>query len=440
MTWETALFIYAGLLAVLLLGGVPIGAALGLTGLIGISLIGGTHLWQSLGDVLWNGTNSFTLVAIPLFVLMGEIILRTGVSRRFYAALAMILAPFPGGLALANIASCAVFAAFSGSSVATALTMGTVAIPEMEARRYDSRLTAGSLAAGGSLGILIPPSIPMIIYASMVNESVVALFMAGVVPGLVLAAIFMAVIVIRVTISPGLAPADRKQRPDLKTALRALGDCWAVVLLVATIVGGMYFGVVTPTEAAALGCAVSILIGLWYREMTWAKVVEAILNTVTTTCVVMFIIVNGLILSFAVVDAGISRGISNLIVESQLSGWQFFFILFALYLVLGMFIEGISMMLLTVPVIYTSVIAFGFDGIWFGVILVIFIELAALTPPMGLNLFAIQSVSGGWPMVEVVKGSAPFALIISAFAFLLFLFPDIALWLPTTMQAFHGGG
>ena len=440
MSWETALFTYAGLLAVLLLSGVPIGAALGLTGLIGISLNGGTHLWQSLGDVLWNGTNSFTLVAIPLFVLMGEIILRTGVSRRFYSALAMILAPFPGGLALANIASCAVFAAFSGSSVATALTMGTVAIPEMEARRYDNRLTAGSLAAGGSLGILIPPSIPMIIYASMVNESVVTLFMAGIVPGLVLAAIFMAVIVLRVIVKPDLAPADRSQRPDLKTIVRAISDCWAVVLLVATIIGGMYFGVVTPTEAAALGCAVSILIGLWYREMTWAKLLEAIVNSVTTSCVVMFIIVNGLILSFAVVDAGISRGISTMIVESDLAGWQFFFILFALYLILGMFIEGISMMLLTIPVIYTSVIAFGFDGIWFGVILVIFIELAALTPPMGLNLFAIQSVSGGWSMVEVVKGSAPFALIISAFAFLLFLFPEIALWLPTTMQAFHGGG
>ena len=439
MSWEVALFVYAGLLAVLLLGGVPIGAALGLTGVVGVTLIGGTRLWPTFGDILWNNTDSFTLVAIPLFVLMGEIILCTGVSRRFYAALSMALRPFPGGLAHANIAGCAIFAAFSGSSVATALTMGTVAIPEMEARGYNHGLTAGSLAAGGSLGILIPPSIPMIIYAAMVNESVIDLFMAGVIPGLVLSAIFMAYIAVRVGFSPHLAPADRSLRLGTRLVFRAIGDCWAVIVLVTTIIGGMYFGVVTPTEAAGFGCAVATLIGLYYREMTWSNFVEAVHNSVTTTCVVMFIIVNGMILSFAVVDAGISRGISNMIVESQLAGWQFFAILFVLYLILGMFIEGISMMLLTVPVIFLSVLDFGLDGVWFGVILVIFIELAALTPPMGLNLFAIQSVSDDWPMIDVVKGSAPFALIISAFAFLLFLFPDIALWLPRTMHAVQGG-
>jgi len=435
MTWDLYLLLYAGMLAVLLLGGVPIGAALGLTGLTGVTLVGGTRLWPTLGDILWNNTNSFTLVAIPLFVLMGEIILRTGVSRRFYRAISMALAPLPGGLAHANVAGCAVFSAFSGSSVATALTMGTVAIPEMEARRYSRSLTAGSLAAGGSLGILIPPSIPMIIYAAMVNESVVDMFIGGVIPGILLAAMFSLFIAVRVGFSPQLAPADRSLGLGMRAVLRALGDCWAVVLLITTIIGGMYFGVVTPTEAAGFGCLMAILIGLAYREMTWEALGEALRNAVTTTCVVMFIIVNGMILSFAVVDAGISRGISNLIVESQLAGWQFFAILFVLYLILGMFIEGISMMLLTVPVIYTSVTALGFDGIWFGVILVVFIELAALTPPMGLNLFAIQSVSGGWPMIDVVKGSAPFALIISAFAFLLFLFPDIVLWLPQTMHA-----
>lgn len=438
MSWEAALFLYMGLLFVFLMTGAPIGVALGLTGLIGISIGGGTHLWQSLGDVLWNGTNSFNLVAVPLFVFMGEIILRTGVSRRFYSALAMIMSPFPGRLALANIVSCSVFAAFCGSSVATALTMGTVAIPEMKSRGYSPRLTAGSLAAGGSLGILIPPSIPLIIYASMVNESVVDLFMAGIIPGLLLATIFLILIVVQVKLKPKLVPSQKVQRPDLLTILRTVGDSWAVAALVMSIIGGMYFGVVTPTEAAALGCAISLLIGVCYREITWAKLIEATVNSVSTTCVVMFIIVNGLILSFAVVDAGISRGLSSLIVEAHLASWQFFAILFVLYLILGMFLEGISMMLLTLPVLYPSVVAFGFDGIWFGVILVIFIELAALTPPMGLNLFAVQSVSGGWPMAEVVKGSAPFALAIAAFSFLLFLFPEIVLWLPETMRTLQG--
>ncbi|MDX9861476.1 MAG: TRAP transporter large permease [Rhodospirillales bacterium] len=435
MSWEILLLVYALMLAVLLLGGTPIGAALGLTGLVGVTLVGGTRLWPTLGDVLWNNSNSFTLVAVPLFVLMGEIILRTGVSRRFYRSISMALAPLPGGLAHANIAGCAVFAAFSGSSVATALTMGTVAIPEMEARGYDHGLTAGSLAAGGSLGILIPPSIPMIVYSAMVNESVIDIFIAGIIPGILLATIFSAYIAIRVGFSRHLAPADRSIRLGLRVIMQAVGDCWAVVLLIATIIGGMYFGLVTPTEAAGFGCLVAVVIGFAYREMTWAGLVEAFRNSITTTCVVMFIIINGMILSFAIVDAGISRGISRLIVESELSGWQFFAILFVLYLILGMFVEGITMMLLTVPVIYTSITALGFDGVWFGVILVVFIELAALTPPMGLNLFAIQSVSGGWPLIEVIKGSAPFSVIISIFAFLLFLFPDIALWLPRTMHA-----
>ena len=437
MSWETALWIYAGLLGVLLLSGVPIGAALGLTGLTGVTMVGGTRLWPTLGSILWNNTQSFTLVAIPLFVFMGEIILRTGVSKRFYAALATMLAPFPGGLAHANIAGCAVFAAMSGSSVATALTMGTVALPEMEARGYDRPLTAGSLAAGGTLGILIPPSIPMIIYGAMVNESVVNLFIAGVIPGILLSAIFMTYIAVHVGFSPHLAPADRSIRLGTRVVLHALGDCWAVVLLVASIMGGMYLGVVTPTEAAGFGCLVAALIGLWYRELTWAKLYEALRNAVITTCTVMFIIVNGLILSFAVVDAGIARGVSNAIVQAHLSGWQFFTILFILYLILGMFIEGISMMLLTVPVIYTSVLAIGLDSVWFGVMLVIFIELAALTPPVGLNLFAIQSVSGGWPMTQVVKGSLPFAIIISLFSYLLFMFPEIALWLPRTINNYH---
>ena len=434
MEWQLALFVFSGILAFLLLFGVPIGISLGLTGLIGITLTRGTHLWPSTGDILWNNSDSFTLVAIPLFVLMGEIILRTGVSPRFYRTLAKLLAPFPGGLTHANIAGCAVFSALSGSSVATALTMGTIAIPEMEQRGYGHKISAGSLAAGGCLGILIPPSIPLIIYGAMVKESVVTLFIAGIVPGIILSLLFVGYIAIRVWITPALAPADQEVRLVSGTLFQAIKDSWAVTLLIFSIIGSMYFGIVTPTEAAGFGCTVAILIGLWYREMSWKTFWLAIQDSVITTCVVMFIIINGMILSFAIVDAGIARGIANMLVESHLASWQFFTILFVVYLVLGMFVEGITMMLLTVPVIYTSVLAFGLDGIWFGVMLVIFIELAALTPPMGLNLFAIQSVSGGWSMSDVVRGSAPFALIIALFAFLLYLFPNIVLWLPNTME------
>jgi tripartite ATP-independent transporter DctM subunit len=274
----------------------------------------------------------------------------------------------------------------------------------------------------------------MIIYAAMVNESVISLFIAGIVPGIVLSLLFMIFIFLRVAISPRLAPADRTTRLTTGTVLHELSQCWAVLVLIAAIIGGMYFGIVTPTEAAAFGCAAALVIGLAYRDLSWDDCGRALLAAVVTTCSVVFIIVMGSILSFAVVDAGISRGVTKLLTQSQLGRFEFFLFLFLLYLVLGMFLDGIAMMLLTIPILYPAVIAFGFDGIWFGVILVVVIELGALTPPMGLNLFAIHSVSGGQPLAEIIRGSAPFAAIISGFCFLLYAFPQIALILPRSLK------
>jgi C4-dicarboxylate transporter, DctM subunit len=249
MTWPVALGLYAVLLAGLLLGGAGIGVAIGLVGVVGITLAAGTQLWLSLGDIVWNTTNTFTLVSIPLFVLMGEIILRSGISTRFYNGVALLLRGLPGGLAHTNIVGCAIFSAIAGSSVATAMTVGTVAIPEMRKRGYADRLTLGTLTGGGCLGILIPPSIPMIVYASMTQVSVIDLFMAGVVPGLALAALFMAYVAWRVWRDPSLAPV-REGRPGGREMLRALADSVPVILLIAAVIGSMYFGIVTPTEAA----------------------------------------------------------------------------------------------------------------------------------------------------------------------------------------------
>lgn len=433
MNWQVALTIYGVLLLASLLGGVGIGAAIGLVGIIGITLVSGTQLWLSIGDIVWNTTNTFTLVSIPLFVLMGEIILRSGISNRFYNGVAVLLRRLPGGLAQTNIVGCAIFSAIAGSSVATAMTVGSVAIPEMRQRGYSDRLTIGTLTGGGCLGILIPPSIPMIVYASMTQVSVIDLFMAGVVPGLALAGIFMVYVAIRVWTEPSLVPPAEAPAsgPEIRAGLR---DAVPVIALIAAVIGSMYFGVVTPTEASALGCILAIGLALAYRELTWARLQSALKNAAITSGVVMFITINAQILNFAVVTSGIGQGLAQGLASIGLSPFFFFCLLFLIYLVVGMFIDGLSIMLLTVPLLYPSFVAMGFDSVWVGVIIVIFIELGALTPPMGLNLFAIQAIASDQSLGEVAKASMPYALMISAFGFLLYAFPGIALWLPAMMK------
>ena len=434
MTWQIALSIYAVLLAAFLLGGAGIGVAIGLVGVIGITIASGTQLWLSLGDIVWNTTNTFTLVSIPLFVLMGEIILRSGISTRFYNGVGVMLRGLPGALAHTNIVGCAIFSAIAGSSVATAMTVGTVAIPEMRKRGYSDRLTLGTLTGGGCLGILIPPSIPMIVYASMTQVSVIDLFMAGVVPGLALAAIFMVYVAWRVWADPKLAP-PHEARASGAELLRGAIDSVPVILLIAAVIGSMYFGIVTPTEAAALGCLIAFVLALAYRELTRARVMQALRNAAITSGVVMFITLNAQILNFAVVTSGIGEGLAQGLAALGLPKLLFFCLLFLIYLVVGMFIDGLSIMLLTVPLLYPSFLAVGFDPIWVGVIIVVFIELGALTPPMGLNLFAIQSIASDRTLAEVATASMPYTIMISAFAFLMYAVPQIALWLPSMMKA-----
>lgn len=434
MTWPVALGLYAFLLTGLLLGGAGIGVAIGLVGVVGITLAAGTQLWLSLGDIVWNTTNTFTLVSIPLFVLMGEIILRSGISTRFYNGVALLLRGLPGALAQTNIVGCAIFSAIAGSSVATAMTVGTVAIPEMRKRGYADRLTLGTLTGGGCLGILIPPSIPMIVYASMTQVSVIDLFMAGVVPGLALAALFMGYVALRVWRDPRLAPPP-ESRPSGREMVRGAADAVPVVLLIAAVIGSMYFGIVTPTEAAALGCLIALVLALAYRELTRARLMEALRNAAITSGVVMFITLNAQILNFAVVTSGIGEGLAQGLASLGLPKLVFFCLLLLIYLVVGMFIDGLSIMLLTVPLLYPSFLAVGFDPVWVGVIIVVFIELGALTPPMGLNLFAIQSIASDRSLGDVAMASLPYTIMITGFAFLLYALPQIALWLPALTKA-----
>lgn len=433
MTWQGALLLYAVLLGGAIALGVPVVAAMSFVGLVGITAQSGMLLWPTLGDIVWNNANSFTLSAVPLFVLMGEIILRSGASSRFYQGVSVLLNHLPGNLAQANIMACALFSAISGSSTATALTIGTVALPEMRRRGYSDRLTLGTLTGGGALGNLIPPSIFLLVYAAVVQESVVDLFVATIVPGVLAMAMFMAYVAWRAIRDPSLVP-QRTEHHSARDYLVALWQCVPISALILSIIGGMYWGVVTPTEAAGFGCLLSFVLAAFYRELTWYKLRTCLTTAVAVSSVVILIIVAGQILGYAVVQAGIARGMARALVELQLSPFTFFTLLFVLYLLLGTFLDGISMMLLTLPVILPTLKTMGMDPVWFGVILVIQSELAQLSPPVGLNLFAVQSIAGDVSMRTITLASLPYAVMLSALTFLLYFYPSLALWLVASMK------
>jgi C4-dicarboxylate transporter, DctM subunit len=434
MSLELIIAILVGSLALLLLIGQWTALALGSVGVLILLLSKGLIGLQALSSVIWNNSASYILIAVPMFLLMGEVILRSGVSTYFYRGIVVLLGWLPGGLLHANILSCAIFSAVSGSSVATAATVGTVAIPEMKKHKYDSRMIFGSLAAGGTLGILIPPSIIMVLYGALVEESIAKLFMAGIIPGLVLSGIFMLYIAARLMVNPQLAPKKAESAGGLATSTSDVWHVFPVLALLVSVLGGIYIGFATPTEAAAVGAAGSILLAALYRNLSLPILNEAVMSTVKTTCMVVFIIIGAQILSTALTYSGASRTISEWVLGLGLSKWQFFMMLVVLYLALGCFVDGISMIYMTLPVLLPLIKSFGFDLIWFGIVLTILIELGQITPPVGLNLFTIHAISGGASFSEVVHGSIPYVILMLMMILLLALFPELALWLPTTMR------
>ena len=434
MSWEVALLVVTGLLVGLLLMGLWIAFGLGLAGVVTLLLAGGLGALVPVGSIGWNTVESFVLTSVPLFILMGEVILKAGLSDSFYKSMAVWVHRLKGSLLQSNIMACAVFAAVSGSSVATAAAIGTVAIPEMLKRGYERRILFGSLAAGGTLGILIPPSIPMIIYGAMVEQSVERLFIAGVVPGVLLSLMFMAYIWARVAFDPGLAPRE-EERVSWRERLASLAGLGPMVGLIVLVLGSIWLGYATPTEAAAVGAAAAIAVSLAVRRLTWRVFLETLTSTVRTTCMVLFIILGAQILSYALVKTGVSRALTAWVVGLGLSRWIFFAIVVLLYIFLGCIIDGVSMMVLTLPILYPIVMAQGFDPIWFGIVLVILIELGNITPPVGLNMFVIQALSGGRPISEIVWGSLPFGILMLVLIAVVCFAPGLILWLPSHMVA-----
>lgn len=427
MSWQLAGSLYLVLMLVLLLGGVWIAVALGMVGIVGIAILQ-PPLLAGMASIVWGQLDSFVLTAVPLFLFMGSVLMNSGVSGRFYRGLAPWLVRIPGGLAQSNIVACAIFAALCGSSVATAGAIGSVAIPEMRNRGYDPRVTAGTLAAGGTLGILIPPSIPFIIYGSSVGESVGRLFAAGMVPGVLLTLLFMLFLGVQAKLRPAIVPPQEGAAGQGK--LKTIPDMLPIFALIVVVLGGIYAGVMTPTEAAGIGASGAIGIAAVYRRLSWAVLRQSLVETVRANAMILLIVVAAQIMSFGLVSAGVPRGIVGAISELHASRWVIFGVIAVAYLVLGCLMDALSLMLLTLPVVYPIVQAQGFDPIWFGVVLVLLLEIGLITPPVGMNLFVIQGISGR-PLAEVSAGAFPYVVIMLLGIVLLALFPSIALWLPS---------
>ncbi len=409
----------------LLLMRVPVAFALGGLGLV-LLLIGGFSPLMAPQSMLGTIDN-FVLLAVPLFLLMSNVLLKGGVGRDLFAAVQAWVGHLPGGLAIATVISCGIFAAISGSSVATAATIGTVAIPEMSQRGYPRPFVLGLLAAGGTLGILIPPSIPMIVYGFITEESVIKLFLAGIGPGLMLMALFIGFSMIYAWLSPQCQSSPKASWSERRsTGLRAL----PALGLAGLIIWGIYWGVFTPTEAAAIGFAASLLItGVILRTLTWETLKEAVTQSMVTTVTILLIVAGAKVFGKAISLYRIPQDVSFFISQNFSEAWLFILVVGAVLVVMGLFLEALSMMLIMVPVLAPTLLGLGIDPIWFGVFFVIMIECALITPPVGLNLYVIQAV-GKASMQEVAKGVWPFLSLMLLTVFLIYEFPDLAMYIP----------
>jgi C4-dicarboxylate transporter DctM subunit len=433
--------IAAALMIVFFLAGLHVAGALGLIGMILMYLFSDRPLWDMLGQIAWNVNSSFVLVAVPLFVMMGEILIYSRLSERLYQVLSNWLAPLPGGLLHSNIAFCAVFGAISGSSAACAATVGAVALPSFRARHYNERLVIGTLAAGGTLDILIPPSISMIIYGVLAEESIGRLYLAGFIPGFLLAGIFMFIIAVAAKIWPAVAP--REVAPSWRLRFLGLLSLFPVILLMFIVLGTIYLGIATPTEAAAFGVVASFILAALNRQVTRHMLRQVLVTTVRTSSMIMLIVTSAFILSFTLAILGVPARLTQLVSGMQLTPATFVLILVIFFMILGTFMEALSMMVTTMPILVPVLKSMGVDMVWFGIIMVILLEAALVSPPEGLNLYIIQGIRKSvseeaglkvGTMMDLWIGVLPFMVGMAMCIALLLMFPEIALWLPNLVM------
>ncbi|MDI6754517.1 MAG: TRAP transporter large permease [Thermodesulfobacteriota bacterium] len=418
------LAILFGLLAL----AVPVAASLGMLSLALEKIYSMLPLNRALGEIAWATSNNFLLVAIPFFVLLGEILLRSGIAERMYGALMLWVPWLPGGLMHTNIVTCAMFAATSGSSVATAATIGTVAMGEIRKRGYWEPLFLGTIAAGGTLGILIPPSINMIVYGVLTESSIPKLYLAGFIPGIVLASLFSLTVLICCLIRPDWGGTRTSARWEQR--VRTLPDLIPPLIIFIAVLGSIYTGWATATESAALGVIAALGIAAWRRLLTERMLLQAFEGTMRTTAMIMAILIAAYFLNFVMNSIGLIGKVNDLVVGLKLTPKQLLFAVIVFYVILGMVMETLSMMVATVPIIAPIMFKAGYDPIWFGVLIVILMETAMITPPVGINLYVVQGLRERGRINDVIIGASPFVLAMFAMLAIISIWPNIALWLP----------
>jgi len=407
---------------------IPVAAALGWLGLILAEIFSRMPVHRAIGDMAWQTSIEFLLVAIPMFVMLGEILLRSGVAAKMYDAMVKWLSWLPGGLMHSNIGSCALFAATSGSSVATAATIGTVAEPEMRKHGYNEPLFLGTIAAGGTLGILIPPSINLIVYGLLTNTSVSELYLAGFIPGFLLAALFMATVAVACVYRP--AWGGDKVQYSWEERFASLQHLVPPILIFLVVVGSIYAGWATPTEAASLGVVAALILAASHRRLSLSMMQAVFKGTMRTTGIIMLIIVAAVFLNFVLAAIGLTTQLTDFIVSLGLSPLGTLLLIVAFYLLLGCFMETFSMLITTATIVTPIVVGMGYDPVWFGVLLMVLLETALITPPIGINLFVVQSIRAGGELKDVMVGALPFVITMFTMIALLIMFPQLALWLP----------
>lgn len=412
------------LLLFLLAIGLHIATSLFVVAVTAAWLYFGDAMIRPFGTMMWGTLNNFLLVAIPLFVFMGEILVRGGVTERMYRALSDWLRPLPGGLLHTNIAASTVFASISGSSVATAATIGTVAFPTFRRQNYAEAWVAGSVASGATLGILIPPSINLIIYGAITNTSIGALFTAGILPGIILASAFMAVIVLACLIDPSIAGRRQAMAPWPQRRQR-LVDLLPPVFIFVLVMGSIYLGFATPTEAAGVGVIAALALTAFYRTLNWAMLRGAMLSAVTTTGMTLLILIAAFYLNFILGVLGVPAQVSQFVSGFDVQPLTMILLIVLLYMVLGCFLDALAMMIATIPIVLPIVTFIGYDPIWFGIFLVLMCELALITPPVGMNLYVTQSVRGRGDVGTVIIGVLPFCACILLVVALIAVFPGV---------------
>jgi len=411
--------------------GLPIAAVLGWLAIALDALFSPFPLHRAFGEIAWSHSIDFVLIAIPMFIMMGEIMLRSQMADRMYRGVAAWLGWLPGGLMHANIGASALFAATSGSSVATAATIGTTAMPQIDKNGYNERLFLGSLAAGGTLGILIPPSINMVIYGFLTDTSVPRLFIAGLVPGILLALVFSATILILCALVPSWG--GTRSPISRKALLQSLPDLAPPLGLFLLVIGAIYTGWATPTEAASLGVIASLGLAAMYRTLSWPMLVEVFIGTIRTSSMMILITILAFMLNFVIGATGLVGVVNRTVETLNWSPLHTMLGILAVYLVLGMFMDTLAMIVLTIPIVTPIVVGLGYDPIWFGVMMVLIAETSVLTPPIGMLCYVVHGIRGRGELTDVFIGVAPFIFALMGMIALMLALPEIALWLPNLL-------